>query len=157
MNKARPYIISILISLGTGVLSALLTRQNMNIYEEINTPSISPPSIVFPIVWAILYILMGVSATLVYNSKETLPDERTKALSTYGISLVVNFLWSIIFFNMRSYLFAFIWLVLLWILVIKTIIEYKPINKAAAYLQIPYLLWIIFAGYLSFSIYLLNR
>lgn len=157
MNKARPYIISILISLGTGILSALLTRQNINIYEEINTPSISPPSIVFPIVWAILYILMGVSATLVYNSKETLPDERTKALSTYGISLVVNFLWSIIFFNMRSYLFAFIWLILLLILVIKTIIEYKFINKTAAYLQIPYLLWIIFAGYLSFSIYLLNR
>lgn len=157
MNKARPYIISILISLGTGILSALLTRGNMNIYEEISTPSLTPPGILFPIVWTILYMLMGVSAAIVFSSTEKDPDKRTKALFTYGLSLIVNFFWSIIFFNMRSYLFAFIWLILLWILILKTIIEYKPISKAAAYLQIPYLLWVTFAGYLTISIYLLNK
>lgn len=157
MNKFRPYIISIVISLGTGILSALLTRGNMNLYEEIATPAIAPPAILFPIVWTILYVLMGISAAIIYNSDASSPEMRTKALFTYGVSLVVNFFWSIIFFNMRSYLLAFIWLVLLWALIIKTIVEYKPINKTAAYLQLPYLLWVTFAGYLNLSIYLLNR
>ena len=157
MNKFRPYIISIIISLGTGILSALLTRGNMNLYEEIATPAIAPPAILFPIVWTILYVLMGISAAIIYSSDASSPEMRTKALFTYGVSLVVNFFWSIIFFNMRSYLLAFIWLVLLWALIIKTIVEYKPINKTAAYLQIPYLLWVTFAGYLNLSIYLLNR
>ena len=157
MKKAKPYIISIIISLGTGIISALLTRENMNLYDEINTPALSPPSILFPIVWTILYVLMGVSAALIYNSIYVDSDKRVKALSTYGLSLIVNFLWSIIFFNMRMYFFAFIWLILLWVLVLKTILEYWEINKAAAVLQISYLLWVTFAGYLTFSIYLLNR
>ena len=157
MKKAKPYIISIIISLGTGIISALLTRGNMNLYEEINTPALSPPSFLFPIVWTILYVLMGVSAALIYNSIYVDSDKRVKALSTYGLSLIVNFFWSIIFFNMRMYFFAFIWLILLWVLVLKTILEYWEINKAAAIIQIPYLLWVTFAGYLTFSIYLLNR
>lgn len=157
MKKAKPYIISIIISLGTGIISALLTRGNMNLYEEISTPALSPPSILFPIVWTILYVLMGVSAALIYNSIYIDSDKRVKALSTYGLSLIVNFFWSIIFFNMRMYFFAFIWLILLWVLVLKTILEYWEINKAAAIIQIPYLLWVTFAGYLTFSIYLLNR
>ena len=157
MKKAKPYIISIIISLGTGIISALLTRGNMNLYDEINTPALSPPSILFPIVWTILYVLMGVSAALIYNSIYVDSDKRVKALSTYGLSLIVNFLWSIIFFNMRMYFFAFIWLILLWVLVLKTILEYWEINKTAAIIQIPYLLWVTFAGYLTFSIYLLNR
>ncbi len=157
MKKAKPYIISILISVGTGLLSAFFTRDNMNLYEEISTPALSPPAILFPIVWTILYVLMGVSAAIVYNSVSVNSDKRAKALFTYGLSLVVNFFWSIIFFNMRMYFFAFIWLILLWVLVLKTILEYSEINKGAAYLQIPYLLWVTFAGYLTFSIFLLNR
>lgn len=157
MKKAKPYIISILISVGTGLLSAFFTRDNMNLYEEISTPALSPPAILFPIVWTILYVLMGVSAAIVYNSVSVGSDKRAKALFTYGLSLVVNFFWSIIFFNMRMYFFAFIWLILLWVLVLKTILEYSEINKGAAYLQIPYLLWVTFAGYLTFSIFLLNR
>ena len=157
MNKARPYIISILFSLGTGVLSALLTRGNMNIYEEINTPLLSPPSFVFPIVWTVLFILMGISAATVFNSTAASPDKRTRALFTYGLSLLVNLTWSIIFFNLKMYFFAFIWLILLWVLILKTIFEYYEINKTAAFLQIPYLIWVSFAGYLSLAIFLLNK
>ena len=157
MKKAKPYVISILISVGTGLISALLTRDNMNLYEEISTPALSPPAILFPIVWTVLYVLMGVSAALIYNSVTVDSDKRARALFTYGLSLVVNFFWSIIFFNMRMYFLAFIWLILLWVLILKTILEYLEINKTAAYLQIPYLIWVTFAGYLTFSIFLLNR
>ena len=157
MQKAKPYVISILISVGTGLLSAFLTRDNMDLYNEIVTPTLSPPAILFPIVWTILYVLMGVSAAIIYNSVSIDSDKRAKALFTYGLSLVVNFFWSIIFFNMQMYFLAFVWLILLWVLILKTILEYSEINKGAAYLQIPYLLWVTFAGYLTFSIFLLNK
>ncbi len=153
----KSYIISILIALGVGGFSAFLTRGNMNLYEEIITPPLSPPGVLFPIVWTVLYVLMGISAAIIYNSKEAPATERTQALFTYGVSLVVNFFWSIIFFNMRMYFLAFVWLVLLWVLILKTILEYWGINKTAAYLQIPYLIWVTFAGYLTFAIFLLNR
>ena len=157
MQKAKPYIVSILISVGTGLISALLTRDNMDLYNEIVTPTLSPPAILFPIVWTILYVLMGISAAIIYNSVSIDSDKRAKALFTYGLSLVVNFFWSIIFFNMQMYFLAFVWLILLWVLILKTILEYSEINKGAAYLQIPYLLWVTFAGYLTFSIFLLNK
>ncbi|MBQ7906342.1 MAG: tryptophan-rich sensory protein [Clostridia bacterium] len=150
--KIKPYVISILISVGVGLLSSLFTMGNMDIYSTLNVPPLAPPSILFPIVWTILYILMGVSAAIVFTSGK----DATRALTVYGISLFVNFLWSIIFFNLEAYLFAFIWLVLLIILVALTIYEYSKISKVAAYLQIPYLLWVAFAGYLSFGIFLLN-
>ena len=129
----------------------------MDLYNEIVTPTLSPPAILFPIVWTILYVLMGISAAIIYNSVSIDSDKRAKALFTYGLSLVVNFFWSIIFFNMQMYFLAFVWLILLWVLILKTILEYSEINKLAAYLQIPYLLWVTFAGYLTFSIFLLNK
>lgn len=150
--KIKPYVISILIPLGVGIFSSLFTRGNMDIYSTINVPPLAPPSILFPIVWTILYILMGVSSGMIYTSGQ----KNGRALTIYGISLFVNFLWSIIFFNLKAFLFAFIWLVLLIFLVAFTIVEYLKINKVAAYLQIPYLLWVAFAGYLSFGIFLLN-
>jgi tryptophan-rich sensory protein len=150
--KIKPYVISILIPLGVGIFSSLFTRGNMDIYSTINVPPLAPPSILFPIVWTILYILMGVSSGMIYTSGQ----KSGRALTIYGISLFVNFLWSIIFFNLKAFLFAFIWLVLLIFLVAFTIVEYMKINKVAAYLQIPYLLWVAFAGYLSFGIFLLN-
>ena len=152
----KSYIISILLALGVGGLSAFLTMGNMNVYDEIVTPLFSPPSILFPIVWTILYVLMGISAAMIYNSNTSPAIERVQALFTYGVSLIVNFLWSIIFFNLQMYFLAFVWLVLLWVLILKTILEYWEINKTAAYLQLPYLIWVTFAGYLSFAIFLLN-
>ena len=155
-KKIKPYAISILIALGVGGLSALLTRGNMDLYREIKTPPLAPPSILFPIVWTLLYILMGISAAMIYQSRTSDFKKRTAALATYASSLVVNFAWSIIFFKFRAFFLAFIWLLLLLYLIVKTILQYKEINKIAAYLQIPYALWVTFAGYLTFGIWILN-
>ena len=156
LKKIKPYAISILISLGVGGLSALITQGNMDLYGEVKAPPLAPPSILFPIVWTALYILMGISAAMIYLGKNTDLKKRSAALATYASSLVVNFAWSIIFFNFKAYFFAFIWLLLLLYFIVKTIVQYKEINKAAAYLQIPYALWVTFAGYLSFGIWILN-
>ena len=155
-SKLKPYIISILIALAVGGTSALLTVGNMNIYSEIRTPPLSPPSILFPIVWTVLYILMGISAAMIYTDKISTKKEKAEALLPYSSSLIVNFAWSIIFFNFRAFFVAFIWLLLLLYLIIKTVIEYKKINSLAAYLQIPYAIWVGFAGYLNLGIWLLN-
>ena len=155
-KKIKPYLVSILISVGVGALSAFLTRGNMDIYEEIKMPPLSPPSILFPIVWGILYILMGISAAMIFTKRRDDFKKSTSALATYASSLIVNFAWSIIFFNFRAFFFAFVWLLLLLYLIIKTILQYREIDKVAAYLQIPYALWVIFAGYLTFGIWILN-
>ena len=155
MRKFKVYSVSILISLAVGILSALATMGNMDIYATINTPPLAPPAILFPIVWTVLYILMGVSAAIIYLSNAQ-AGEKTKALFTYAVSLFVNFFWSIFFFNMQAFLLSFIWILLLWGLIILTIIDYYPINKVAAFLQIPYLIWVTFAAYLNLAIVLLN-
>ena len=135
LKKIKPYIISLLIPLAVGGLSAFLTRGNMNLYSEITTPPLAPPSLLFPIVWTVLYILMGISSLMIYKAGVS-SKQRTSALSTYASSLIVNFAWSIIFFNFKAFFLAFVWLILLFFLVIRTILEYKEINKRAAYLQI---------------------
>ncbi|MBS6115746.1 MAG: tryptophan-rich sensory protein [[Clostridium] spiroforme] len=148
----KTLIICLLIPLAVGIISAFLTRNNMETFDLINKPFLAPPSWLFPVVWTILYILMGIASYLVFISEK--PNKT--ALTVYGLQLIFNFFWSIIFFNLELYLFAFIWLVLLWLLVIKTTILFYQISKPAGYLMIPYLLWVTFAGYLNFSIYLLN-
>ena len=153
MKKAKPYIFSILLALTVGGLSALATANNMNIYEKINTPLLSPPGWLFPVVWTILYILMGISAAIVFTSDSPQKDD---ALFIYAVSLALNFSWSIFFFNMQAFILSFIILVALWLSIIITIIKYYKINKLAAWLQTPYLLWVTFAGYLNFAIILLN-
>ncbi len=155
-NKVKTYIIGIIISVAVGLLSAFFTRDSMDIYGSINTPALAPPAILFPIVWTVLYVLMGISSVIIYNSDAD-ENEKRQALILYGIQLAVNFFWSIIFFNQRAFLASFIWLILLWVLIIAMILSFRKINKTAAWLQIPYLLWVTFAGYLSLSIYLLNK
>ena len=150
-EKIKPFAISTAIALGVGGLSALMTKGNMNIYDELN----KPPMMLFPIVWGILFVLMGIGAALVYTRGTDRVQEMRSALWVYGIQLIVNFFWSIIFFNLRTFLFAFIWLLLLWILIVAMIVKFKRISPPA-YLQIPYLLWVTFAGYLTLMIYLLN-
>ena len=155
-KKLKPYIISVAVALAVGGLSALLTKDNMNFIETINQPPLSPPSFIFPIVWTILFVLMGISSAYVYVHKGKNPDAASTGLTVYAFSLAVNFLWSIIFFNLRAFMFSFIWLVLLWVLIIITIREYAKVSRTPAYLQLPYLLWVTFAGYLNFMIYVLN-
>lgn len=156
-KEIKTYAISIAIALAVGGLSALFTAGNMDIYSGIVKPPLAPPSVLFPIVWTVLYILMGVSAAMIYLQKEENPTLARNSLAAYGISLFLNFFWSIIFFNMQAFLFSFIWLILLWISVLITIIGYRKINPLAALLQIPYLLWVTFAGYLNLAIFLLNK
>ncbi|MBQ4626860.1 MAG: tryptophan-rich sensory protein [Clostridia bacterium] len=156
-KKIKTYVISIATALLTGGLSALLTMGNMDIYSRINQPPLAPPPWLFPVVWTILYVLMGIGAALVYNRKDYKPNEVRTALIIYAVNLFLNFFWSIIFFNLEAYLFAFIWLVVLWGVIIAMIVSFRKVSPAAAYMQIPYLIWVTFAGYLNFAIYLLNR
>lgn len=145
----------IAIPLFVGGVSAFLTQDSMQMFEELNKPPLSPPGWVFGVVWTILYTLMGVSAYLVIESgaKES---EVNDALAVYVYQLIVNFLWPTFFFNFGWYLFSFIWLVLLWILVLIMIVRFYRVSKLAGYLQIPYLIWLTFAGYLNLGIWWLN-
>ncbi|MBE6607465.1 MAG: tryptophan-rich sensory protein [Ruminococcaceae bacterium] len=156
-SKIKPYLISILTALAVGALAAFLTRDSMQIYGEIKVPPLAPPSILFPIVWTVLYVLMGISAALVYTNREINPKSADKALVIYAFNLILNFAWSIIFFRFRAFFAAFICLMALLITIIKMISSFYKINKLSAYLQIPYLLWVAFAGYLNFGIWFLNR
>ncbi|MDO4815233.1 MAG: TspO/MBR family protein [Bacillota bacterium] len=148
-------IICIAIPLAVGGLSTHLTKDNMIMFEYIKKPPLSPPAWLFPVVWTILYTLMGIASYLVASS-DAAPREIKGALIFYALQLVFNFLWSIVFFNLEAYLFAFIWLVLLWALILITAIKFFGINKCAGWLMVPYLLWVAFAGYLNYAIYRLN-
>ncbi|MEE1076737.1 MAG: TspO/MBR family protein [Acutalibacteraceae bacterium] len=146
--------ISLFISLGVGILASILTADSFMVYSGLTKPPLSPPAWLFPVVWTILYILMGISAYMVYQSDD---DFKYVALVIYGVQLIFNFFWSIIYFNMGNVLFAFVWLIMLWVLIVAMIISFAQVNKTAALLQIPYLLWVTFAGYLNLALYLLNR
>lgn len=140
----------ILIPLGLGFITSLLIKTDL--YNEIIKPEFSPPKIVFPIVWTILYILLGLSNYLINKDKK----EEVKNL-IYYIGLAINLIWPFIFFNAKEYLLALIWLVLLIFFVILMMIEYFKKNELAAYIQIPYILWLIFAFYLNYNVFILNK
>ena len=156
-KNVKIYAVAILIPLAVGALSAFFTMGNMSIYTEINTPPLSPPGFLFPIVWTVLYILMGISSAVVYINRAVDIESAKSGLLYYAASLGVNFFWSIIFFNFRLFLFAASWLLLLLYLILQTVYFYKKVSPVAAYLQIPYILWVSFAGYLTIAIYLLNK
>lgn len=145
-------IIAILIPIAVGTLSALFAG-NMNVYSVINKPSLSPPGILFPIVWTILYILMGISSYIIYESDA---PGRSAALQTYVLQLFFNFFWSILFFRFDLYFTSFVWLLALLFLIVKMIWQFNRIDHTAARLLIPYLLWCLFAAYLNFMIFRLN-
>ena len=148
----RKLLISIIIPIFLGSIVGFLTSSSNN-YNDIIQPSFAPPGILFPIVWTILYILMGISSYIVSESNSF---DKDSSLAIYVIQLVVNLLWSFLFFTFKWYLFSFLWIILLITLVIIMIKKFFNISKISAYIQIPYLLWLIFAGILNFSIYLLN-
>ena len=148
-------IICIAIPLIVGGLSAVLTMDNMIMFDYVAKPPLSPPAWLFPVVWTILYVLMGLASYFVLISKKPKKQVNT-ALIFYGLQLVFNFFWSLIFFNLGNYLFAFIWLLALWVLIIITAVKFYNIDKKAGYLMIPYILWVTFAAYLNYGIYKLN-
>lgn len=154
IDKKR-LIICLAIPLVVGGAAGLLTMNSMEAFEALNQPPLSPPGWLFPVVWTVLYVLMGIASYLVSVS-DAPHEEKARALWTYGIQLAFNFLWPIAFFNLKWYLFAFLWLVILWILILITALRFGGIRKPAGYLLVPYLLWVAFAGYLNLGIYLLN-
>lgn len=157
LKKLKPYIISVVIALAVGGLSAAVTSGSMDVYSQIKQPPLSPPSFLFPVVWTILFTLMGIGAALVWHFRLSKPEDVRNALIVYAVNLAINFIWSIIFFNMQAYLFAFVWILLLIAVIAAMIVLFKRVSPLAAYLQIPYLLWVIFAAYLNLAIYILNR
>lgn len=156
MSKSKIQLIKcITIPLIVGGVAGFLTRGAMSTFQELNQPPLSPPPWLFPVVWSILYILMGVSSWLVCKSGE--PTEKIdRALRIYYYQLVVNFLWPIFFFNFQWFLFSFFWLVLLGVLVCAMIRQFYRISAWAGYLNVPYLIWLVFAGYLNLGIWWLN-
>ena len=153
MTEKKPLIISLAVSLGVGGLSALLTNRSMEKYAFLDQPPLAPPGWVFPVVWTVLFVLMGIAAYLVW--REHGPG-RKSALTPYGVQLVFNFLWTIIFFNMAWYGFALIWLIILWGLILAALLRFWRENATAGRLMAPYLLWVTFAAYLNAGVWYLN-
>lgn len=148
----KKLIVCVAIPLAAGALSALLSGGGMETFKSLEKPPLSPPGWLFPIVWSVLYILMGIASYLVLESKNPSPT----GLFFYALQLIFNFFWSILFFSRQMYLFAFVWLVILWLLILLTTVSFFKSSKTAGYLMIPYLIWVAFAGYLNYGIYLLN-
>lgn len=148
----RKLISCLAIPLAAGGLSALLTHGSMESFEALNKPTLSPPGWLFPVVWTVLFVLMGIASYLAAVSGG---PNRT-ALAVYGVQLLFNFVWPLLFFRLAQYLPAFIWLVILWVLILVTAVLFYRISKPAGYLMLPYLAWVAFAGYLNLAIFLLN-
>ena len=158
MNKpnVRQYALFIGLSEAVGLLSGLISREGTVLYSQLaRKPPLSPPGWVFPVVWTVLYALMGISAARVWAAPKQ--QARSRGLNLFIAQLIVNFFWSPIFFNARAYGLALVWLLLLWVLVLLMILEFRKSDKTAAYLQIPYLLWLTFAACLNWAVWQMNR
>ncbi|GAA0787148.1 TspO/MBR family protein [Hathewaya limosa] len=149
------FLLSFIITLGTGFLSYIFTKSSMVLYEKLKKPSFTPPDIIFFIVWTVLFILMGLALYRILKLKDEGKNIK-KAVLLFSIQLVLNFLWSIIFFRKRLIFMAFLELILLVIFIILTIIEFFKKDKIAGILLIPYVLWCIFAGVLNYFVWFLN-
>ncbi len=151
MKKWKIFAKSILIPVVIGGVVGLIISGSMD-YESLQKPPLSPPGIIFPIVWTILYVLMGISYGILES--KNLSDEKINLI--YYLQLFVNALWSIFFFVLKWRFFSFIWIILLLVLIIIMIVKFYKKDKLSGILQIPYLLWTLFATYLNLSIYLMN-
>ena len=151
----KSLLISLAIPLAVGGASAFLTRDSMKEFARLRRPPLSPPMWVFPVVWSVLFLMMGLASYLVYTSNGRRGEKRS-ALWVYGIQLAVNFVWPILFFNLGWWLLAFFWLLLLWFMILGLTVQFYRLHPGAGLLLIPYLAWVAFAGYLNFGIYLLN-
>ena len=155
-EKWRPYLISVGIALAVGVLSGFLSMGGMEVYaNSVIKPTLTPPGWLFPAVWSVLYTLMGISAARIWLIPESI--QRSRGLNLYVVQLIVNFFWSLIFFNAQAFGLAVIWLLLLWVLVLLMIVQFYKVDRLAAILQIPYLIWLTFAAYLSIGVWYLNK
>ena len=155
-RKWAPYAVFILLTEAVGALAGFLTREAAELYKyTVEKPPLSPPAAVFPIVWAILYLLMGIGAARVYLAPRS--PARTEGLVLFFVQLGFNFMWSLLFFNLEAYGLAFVWLAALWAMIVWMTARFYEVDRLAAYLQIPYILWVFFAGYLNYGVWLLNK
>ncbi len=155
-NSLKAYLAFVLLSEAVGALSGWLSRDGMTYYSAfVEKPPLSPPPVVFPIVWGVLFALMGIGAARVYLEPSS--RSRSVGLRLFFVQLAFNFVWSLIFFQWRAYGAAFFWLVILWILVLSMTLTFREVRRWAGTIQIPYLAWVLFAGYLNLGVWLLNR
>lgn len=151
----RPYAFWVVFTEMAGGLSGWLTRDGMELYRTaIVKPPLSPPGIVFPIVWTILFALMGVGAARIYLSPAS--GGRSRALGVFLLQLAFNFFWSILFFDLQRFGLALLWLAVLCLLILWMVLAFHKIDPPSAWLQVPYLLWAVFAAYLNFGVWRLN-
>lgn len=153
--KIKALIISILITLGAGAIVSLAGRAYFNDYLKLNKPIFSPPSFTFPLVWTILYILMAMAVYRVYLKKYS-GINTFKAISLYSVQLFLNILWPYLFFNLRLYGVSFLELLLLYCFMLLTTFEFLKKDKLSAFLMIPYIIWVSFAGVLNYAIWMMN-
>ncbi len=150
----KPYVFFILATQAVGGLSGFLTREGMKQVGQLPQSALTPPAIVFPIAWAVLYTLMAIGAARVWQKEPG--EERTKGLWLYVFQLIFNFFWSLFYFNMQAFSFSLAWLAVLWLLILLMTLSFRRLDKWAAWLQLPYLLWVAFAGYLNYVMWRLN-
>ena len=152
----KVYLFWILLTEAVGAAAGLLTRDGIDFFtQNVQKPALTPPPIVFPIAWGVLYLLMGIGAARIRLT----PDRFRRVGSTalYLVQLFFNFFWSILFFNTRAYGCAFLWLAVLWVLILWMTLSFSELDRPAAWLQLPYLAWVLFAGYLNYGVWILNR
>lgn len=151
----KTLLVCLAIPLIVGGIAGFISKDSMQIFEELNKPPLSPPGWIFPVVWTILYAGMGIACYLVIMASAS--QSINNAIKLYGVQLVFNFLWTLWFFNAGLYLFSFFWLIALLLLIIATLLRFGKISRPAMYLMIPYALWVAFAGYLNLGVALLNK
>lgn len=151
----KPYVFWIFLSELVGIVSGWISREGTQAFSQTAVqPPLSPPPILFPIVWTVLYALMGISAARISIAPDS--PVRERGLNLFVAQLIVNFFWSPIFFNTGAYGFAFLWLLLLILLVAWMILTFRKVDPPAAWLQVPYLIWLLFAAYLNYGVWQLN-
>ncbi len=158
MNKINvgALITALLIPLAVGEIAYLLSMKGITAYASMNKPPLAPPAWLFPVAWTILYLMMGLATYFAFTSENNITG-KARAIVMYALQLAMNFMWTIIFFNWGYYLFAFIWLIIMWAVVICCALQYWKIERLAGYLMIPYILWLTFAAYLNMGTYILNK
>ena len=151
----KVYVFWVILAEAVGVVSGLLSREGIQAFSEVaQQPPLAPPAVVFPVVWSVLYALMGIGAARISLAEPS--SQRNRALDLFVAQLVLNFFWSPIFFNLQAYGLAFIWLLVLWILVFLMILAFRKVDRLAAWMQVPYLIWLTFAAYLSAGVWVLS-
>lgn len=157
MSKTFKIVISIIACLAIGFMGSLFTSSSIPTwYASLNKPPFSPPNYLFGPVWTVLYILMGISFALIWS--KGLKSKRVReAVYLFGVQLLLNAIWSPVFFGMRNVLLALIIIIFMWLYILKTIVAFGKVNKLASYLLYPYIAWVSFATILNFSVWILNR